>query len=160
MQESCVAFREGRVGELPVKEKKLVVKTRHLIYIYIRCQGRVALHRRGEGDIWQGLWEPYVIERGERREESGERILSTMMDEQNCSLSSLLSPLSSKILSTKVLKRNVKHVLTHRIIMADFNLLETDTPPQLPSDYIWIPEEERDNYAVPRLVELLFESLP
>ena len=172
LQETCVAFREGRVGELPVKEKKLVVKTRHLVYIYIRCQGRFALHRRGEGDIWQGLWEPYVIERGERREErgedfrgerreeSGERILSTTMDEQNCSLSSLLSPLSSKILSTKVLKRNVKHVLTHRIIMADFYLLETDTPPQLPSDYIWIPEEERDNYAVPRLVELLFESLP
>ena len=138
LQETCVAFREGRVGELPVKEKKLVVKTRHLIYIYIRCQGRVALHRRGEGDIWQGLWEPYVVE----------------------NLSSLLSPLSSKILSTKVLKRNVKHVLTHRILMADFYLLETDTPPQLPSDYIWIPEEERDNYAVPRLVELLFESLP
>ena len=138
LQESCVAFREGRVGELPVKEKKLVVKTRHLIYIYIRCQGRVALHRRGEGDIWQGLWEPYVVE----------------------NLSSLLSPLSSKILSTKVLKRNVKHVLTHRILMADFYLLETDTPPQLPADYIWIPEEERDNYAVPRLVELLFESLP
>ena len=165
LQESCVAFREGRVGELPVKEKKLVVKTRHLVYIYIRCQGRVALHRRGEGDIWQGLWEPYVIERGEdfsgeRREERGERILSTMMDEQNYSLSSLLSPLSSKILSTKVLKRNVKHVLTHRILMADFYLLETDTPPQLPADYIWIPEEERDNYAVPRLVELLFESLP
>jgi A/G-specific adenine glycosylase len=75
-------------------------------------------------------------------------------------LSSLHSPLSSKILSTKVLKRNVKHVLTHRILMADFYLLETDTPPQLPADYIWIPEEERDNYAVPRLVELLFESLP
>ena len=160
LQETCVAFREGRVGELPVKEKRLVVKTRHLIYIYIRCQGRVALHRRGEGDIWQGLWEPYVVERGERREEREERILSTTMDEQNYSLSSLLSPLSSKILSTKLLKRNVKHVLTHRILMADFYLLETDTPPQLPADYIWIPEEERDNYAVPRLVEFLFESLP
>jgi A/G-specific adenine glycosylase len=34
LQETCVAFREGRVGELPVKEKKLVVKTRHLVYIY------------------------------------------------------------------------------------------------------------------------------
>ena len=39
--------------------------------------------------------------RGERREESGERILSTMMDEQNYSLSSLHSPLSSKILSSE-----------------------------------------------------------
>ena len=37
-----------------------------------------------------------------------------------------------------LLRRNVKHVLTHRVIYADFYLLETDERPTLPPDYIWV----------------------
>ena len=50
LAETCEALRTGRVEELPVKNKTLKVKTRHLSYIYIRCKGEVAIHRRGEGD--------------------------------------------------------------------------------------------------------------
>ena len=53
----------------------------------------------------------------------------------------------------------MKHVLTHRIIYADFYLLETDERPLLPSDYIWIREEEMDGYGIPRLIQLFLESL-
>ena len=53
----------------------------------------------------------------------------------------------------------VKHVLTHRILLADFYLLETNERPQLPDDYIWIKESEIDNYAIPRLVERLLERI-
>ena len=63
LMESCVALREGRVGELPVKRKTLKIRERHLIYIYVRCQGEVAIHRRGPGDIWQGLWEPWLVDK-------------------------------------------------------------------------------------------------
>ena len=58
LAETCVALREGRVGELPVKLRTLKVKERHLTYIYIRCNGYTAIHRRPAGDIWQGLYEP------------------------------------------------------------------------------------------------------
>ena len=166
--ESCVALREGRVDELPVKNRKLTVKTRHLTYIYIRCKGQVALHRRGEGDIWQGLWEPVLLEEsgalsrglsGEWREESGERLPYRQEDQQNYSLSSLLSSLSSNATKLTLLRKNVKHVLTHRILLADFYLMETDERPKIPSDYIWVDEGEIDSYAVPRLIEILFLSL-
>ena len=127
--ESCVAFREGRVGELPVKLRKLSIKTRHLIYIYIRWNGSVALHRRGAGDIWQGLWEPYLVE-----------------DEPLPTFDGRLS----------LLRKGVRHVLTHRILMADFYLLECDSQPALPEGYLWVPESDIDHYGVPRLVEMLF----
>ena len=66
LAETCEALRSGRVEELPVKNKTVKVKTRHLSYIYIRCRSAVAdgseipepmiaIHRRGEGDIWQGV---------------------------------------------------------------------------------------------------------
>ena len=132
LQETCIALREGRVEGLPVKLKKLQVKTRRLTYVYIRCQGMTAIHRRGEGDIWQGLWEPLLYE------------------------DAPLPPFCGKL---TLLRKGVKHVLTHRILLADFYLLECDERPSLPSDYVWIGEQDIENYGVPRLVELLLEAV-
>ena len=58
-----------------------------------------------------------------------------------------------------LIAKNVKHVLTHRVVMADFYLLEIATRPPLPPGYIWTDEQSLDQYAIPRLVEILFEKL-
>jgi A/G-specific adenine glycosylase len=50
-------------------------------------------------------------------------------------------------------------VLTHRVILADFYLMETEVKPELPEGYIWIREEDIDNYGIPRLVEKLLEKV-
>ena len=138
LQESSEALRTGKVGQLPVKEKKLKIKARHLIYIYIRCQGETAIHRRGEGDIWQGLWEPVLMEDGRRKMEEGR---GKMEEGLRC------------------VAKGVKHVLTHQVLTADFYLWETATKPELPEDYIWIKEEDIDNYGIPRLVDILLSKL-
>ena len=127
LQDSCIAFREGRIDALPVKQKTLKVKERQLTYIYIRCNGYTAIHRRPAGDIWQGLYEPW---------------------------------LTDEVPQGAVLQRQkVKHVLTHRILYADFWLWEVDKRPTLPEGYFWIKEDEVGNYGVPRLIELLIETL-
>ena len=128
--ESCEAFRTGRIAQLPVKLKTLKIHERHLTYIYMRCQGETAIHRRGPGDIWQGLWEPVLVE------------------------ADLAIPPTAQLL-----RKNVKHVLTHRVLYADFYLLETNDKPEIPSDYIWIPESEIDHYALPRLIDILLNDI-
>ena len=55
--------------------------------------------------------------------------------------------------------KGVKHVLTHQVLTADFYLWETATKPELPEDYIWIKEEDIDNYGIPRLVDILLNKL-
>ena len=70
----------------------------------------------------------------------------------------LFSHLSPLILHLSPLKINVKHVLTHRILLADFYLCEVGEKPSLPPDYIWIPETELDHYAVPRLIEKFLQD--
>ena len=55
--------------------------------------------------------------------------------------------------------KGVKHVLTHRVLTADFYLWETETKPDLPEDYIWIKEEDIDNYGIPRLIDKLLKKL-
>jgi A/G-specific adenine glycosylase len=143
LMESCVAFRKGRVAELPVKLKTLKVQERRLTYVYIRYQGETAIHRRGEGDIWQGLYEPLLIENGEFS-----------------ILNSCVPPVASdQRSSAQLIKKNVKHILTHRILWTDFYLWEPAERPQLPEDYFWIKEAELDDYAKPRLIEILLDSL-
>ena len=95
--------------------------------MYVRCNGQTALHRRPAGDIWQGLYEPWLTEQ--------------------------------VLCGAVLLRQNVKHVLTHRILYADFWLWEVEERPQLPDDYFWIKEEEVGNYGVPRLIEILLETL-
>ena len=141
LAEACVAWREGRVGLLPVKERKVKMQTRHITYIYVRCHGMTALRRRGPGDIWQGLWEPVCYETGAGEQAARE-----------------LSALLQSTAPPRLIKKDVKHVLTHRILMADFYLWEPDSRPALPDGYVWIAEENLDSYAVPRLVErVIFE---
>ena len=50
-------------------------------------------------------------------------------------------------------------MLTHRILLADFYLLETESRPLLPDDYIWIREDDIYQYGIPRLVEILLEKV-
>ncbi len=127
LQETCIALREGRVDELPVKRKTLKVRERRLTYVYIRFRGETAIRRRPAGDIWQGLYEPWLTD-----------------DVPSGAL---------------LLRRNVKHVLTHRVLYADFYLWEPAERPVLPDDYIWIQESDIDQYAVPRLIEILLKEL-
>ena len=59
-----------------------------------------------------------------------------------------------------LLASGVKHVLTHRIIMADFYLAEPASCPELPAGYQWVNEQEVTDYALPRLIERLLAKLP
>lgn len=131
LQETCEALRTGRIDELPVKEKKLTIQTVRLTYIYIKCKGKIAIRRRPAGGIWQGLWEPYNVVDTLPRWGQGAVLLA----------------------------KDVKHVLTHRILLANFYFLETDTYPTLPEEYIWVEENDLEQYAVPRLIEILLEKL-
>ena len=129
---TCAALRQNRVPSLPVKSRKTAVAERRFNYIYARCNGKVAFHRRPAGDIWQGLWEPLLIE--------GDK------------LPSFAGTLT-------LLRRGVRHVLTHRILLADFYLLECSESPTLPAGYEWIDENRLDTLAVPRLVERLLNAV-
>lgn len=168
LAETCEAMRSNRIAELPVKQKTLKVKTRHLSYIYIRCNGMTAIHRRGEGDIWQGLWEPF---NASDITEATASIASAQASPSSAKFSpssAKLSPFKSELAASlhlsnvdglQLLAQDVKHVLTHRILLADFYLLEAEARPQLPDDYIWIKEEEIEDYGIPRLIELMLEKI-
>lgn len=134
--ETCVAFREQRINELPVKSKKVKQRERHFTYLYIEYEGKIAIHQRGAGDIWQGLWEFPQAEQLTSSEDSAWKN------------------------EAQLLQKGVKHILTHQILLADIYLWQPTRRPQLPSEFIWIEKQDLENYALPRLIEILLKAVP
>ena len=127
--ESCNAYKSGRVEILPVKKPSAQVQERRFNYIYVRVNGETAIRRRGPGDIWQGLYEPLVF------------------------------PDIHAFSHAELLRKDVRHQLTHRLLKADFYLWEPGERPELPEGYFWIKETELDRFGKPRLFELLLEAV-
>ena len=145
LQATCNAFRTGRVEMLPVKKPAVQVQERRFSYIYVRFNGQTAIRKRGPGDIWQGLYEPVVIE---SEGASGNYFSQGFAKNQFPEADDFF-----------LIRKEVKHQLTHRTLLTDFYLWEPKSRPELPEGYFWIKETELDLYAKPRLFELLLEAL-
>lgn len=107
MQALCEAFANKRVGELPVKSKKVKVRSRHFNYLVFECDGLLAFRFRQGKDIWQGLHDFYCLEaEGFATEEEALEKIGGLAASANWELSGISD--------------TYKHVLTHRIIFARF----------------------------------------
>jgi A/G-specific adenine glycosylase len=62
LQKRCVAYLQGSVQQLPVKEKSVTKKTRWFYYLVIDFNGGVYVRKRGAKDIWENLYEFILIE--------------------------------------------------------------------------------------------------
>lgn len=150
LAEHCVAKAEGRIERLPVKRHKIQTSNRFFNYLYVRAGAYTYINKRVANDIWRNLYEFPLIETD--REVSEEEFyclpqLQEMVDKGDRPIFRLLS-------------RGVKHVLSHRVIYANFYevLLPEDTHSF--SSFIRIREEELDEYPVSRLVSLFLEKKP
>lgn len=130
----CATYTRGTAENYPVKRGKVKQRERRFIYLWVECGGCAALRCRPGGDIWQGLWEPY------------------MMEATGCEPADLPAWAEGAVL----LRRGVKHVLSHQVLFADAYRVEADRRPALPADFRWVPLGEVDRYGLPRLVQKLF----
>ena len=101
------------------------------------------LHRRGSGDIWQGLFEFPMIE-------SVNKLTSKQVDEF---IHSSLVKVNIKI-KTELVASDVLHQLTHQRLHADFYCLTLPTAYESTKGQ-WVEEKSLDRYALPRLLEKL-----
>ncbi|MBS1612595.1 MAG: A/G-specific adenine glycosylase [Bacteroidetes bacterium] len=62
LQQICVAYKDGRIAELPVKSKKLTIKDRHFNYLLIKNEKEILISKRTSKDIWKDLYELPLIE--------------------------------------------------------------------------------------------------
>lgn len=141
LADACVAKAEGKVEEWPVKSKKTAVRERFLSYIIILEESGVYIHRRAEGDIWAGLYEP-LLKESDHRLEVGDVV-----------------PEGYRVLRAV---EGLKHQLTHRTLLADAYLITKEDNAQgivLPQDFKKVSLDELCDYAAPRLVNIIYSRL-
>ena len=137
LADTCQALSMHRVDKLPLKSKRTAIRDRYLTYIYTRTKdGKILLHRRGKGDIWQGLFEFPMIESA--------RPLTLAEVEEKVKVKAKL----------ELVAQDVRHQLTHQRLHADFYLLTLPTAYESTKGQ-WVEEKSLDRYALPRLLEKL-----
>ncbi len=147
--DSCVAYKEMKVKELPVKSHKMQVSERYLHYIYIKVKEELAVFRREGNDIWKSLYEPMLVETEKR-----------CLPDKLFTRTPLSAFVKDKSATVTFLCNEVRHQLTHRTLICSFHLLELDSKPT-DEDFgrkaYWMCREEMDYYAFPRLISMQFE---
>ena len=140
LSDTCLAFAQERVQQLPVKGKKMVQRVRHFSYVYVcTSKGEVLISRRESADIWKGLYQFPLIETPE-----------------DFSLTSLQQQFP--VGRWSLLKQGFVHQLTHQRLEVNFYKLEL--PYQDGSlQGIWVRESELQNYAMPQLLVKLLAYL-
>lgn len=137
----CLAHAAGTVQQRPVKRGRTKVRDRYLNYLHLTAQGMTLLHRRGSGDIWQGLYDFPLIESS----------APAPLEELD------LAPLSIGRFHLRHRVEMAPHLLSHQRLHARFYHLEVEALPPI-EGCIAIPEAELDRYAIPRLIDRYLQS--
>jgi len=64
IRQDCLAFKQSKQEAYPVRKKKPVVKIRELNFLYVEENQSVWLEKRGDKDIWRGLYQLIEITNG------------------------------------------------------------------------------------------------
>lgn len=144
----CVAFAENLVSSLPVKEKKLKVRTRYFNYIDVRFgEDNMLLCKRTQKDVWQNLYELPLIESDQ---ELG--VEDLVQDEKFVLLVGGKNKVEIKCVTT------MKHVLSHQTIYATFYRVDVDNLQRCNNCHT-IKVAEVNDFPVSRLVHRYLELL-
>lgn len=102
--QACYAAKHQAQGRLPIKTKKTKTRERVFNYIVFKHQEVYYLKQRKAGDVWQGLYDFYLIE-GRIEEESVLKHISGRFEKQ---------------FEVESISEHFKHILSHQLIHARF----------------------------------------
>lgn len=146
LQQKCFAFRKNSITDLPVKSKKLQVKTRHFHYLLFIYNEQLWIRKRTGKDIWQNLYEPFLVE------------ADTKLDKKDLLQHELIKPfnLSKQLL---VYDGSLSQRLTHRVIRSEFYSIFLESKPKpLKQTGLWVPLSEISGYAFPKTLVSFIEK--
>lgn len=141
----CVAYRQNLTGLLPVKSKKQTVRTRYFHYLLLRSEDKIWIHKREKKDIWQNLYEPYLIE-------ASQPLTKTEIRDHESYPAKAITP---------VYEGQSTQRLTHQLIEARFFSVNFGAAPgDIGSEGSWIRFSDLKKFAFPKtLVSFLEKKL-
>lgn len=140
-RKDCVAFRNGWIDRLPVKEKTIQRKTRWLYYFIIETNnGYIYIRKRNKKDIWENLYEFVLWETDYPK-----------------SLETPVADLARKILGKAKydiigISKIYKQQLTHQVIHGQFIAVRVNGPLAALKEYTLVERKRIKEYPFPQLI--------
>ena len=147
LNDCCEAYLTNRIIEFPVKKKAIVQKHRYLHYLILMCNDYIVLEKRGEGDIWQGLYQFPVIET-----EHATDVIELL------NTSEWKKWVTEEDATLKLVHNAFKHVLSHQIIHSQFIVVQLNTHSALHIKTGLVKIESLSTFAVPRLIDRFLQK--
>lgn len=141
LQTDCAAIKDNMVDKLPIKSKKLIKKNRYLHYIIFRHGGKIFCKKRIHKDIWQNLYEFYLLE--------ADKMLTTEDLIKSAEVQNMISGLSYKV---DAVSKVSKQQLTHQVILGSFTEINLDESIILSDEFIAIKEENLSLLPMPKFI--------
>lgn len=148
LADSCMALAKGKVQQLPVKQHKTRTTNRYLNYIYVRAGAYTFINKRMENDIWKNLFELPLIETAESITEEALLALPEFTE----------LFVGGEVPKVRLVCRDVKHVLSHRVLYANFYEVSLPEETASFSSYQKVRIDELEQYAVPKLIHAFLEK--
>ncbi|GAC1439460.1 MAG: A/G-specific adenine glycosylase [Sediminibacterium sp.] len=141
LQKACSAYRQGAVNALPLKEKTLLRKHRWFYYFLFELEDKLLVHQRKAGDIWQNLFEFYLLESTEAVKWE-EATVKHWLKEQ----------LGLKKITLTAISPVAMQQLTHQQINGQFIRVKLNTMPASLKKHQWQPFARLEELPVPRFI--------
>lgn len=146
LNEQCLAYKTNMAAELPIKYRKQTKTTRYFNYlvfeIEVNKEKYFLIEQRNSRDIWNRLFQFPVLET--------DQLLDVTRILNNSRVKQILNDSVPQIL----LSKTYRHILSHQEISAQFfRIMINYIPDSMPIEWKLIPQEEIDNYAIPKLIE-------
>jgi A/G-specific adenine glycosylase len=147
LRKKCIAFKEGIVNELPVKEKQLQKKNRWFTYFLFIVNDKILVNKREGKDIWQNLHEFYLVETPEKplwNFDKIEEYLFTQFEIKNALIESVSAFYSQQ--------------LTHQSIKGQFIKINLKEIPFTLQSHNWKNKKQLEKLAFPQFINQYLKS--
>ncbi|MFT4203823.1 MAG: A/G-specific adenine glycosylase [Chitinophagaceae bacterium] len=145
LQDTCTAFQNGMVNKLPVKQKTLTKRVRHLTWFVLHVRNEVYIHLRTEKDIWQNLYEFYLIETESKPNWNKDAATATIQEQTGAKELEILS-----------ISPEARQQLTHQLIRSHIIQCRLPHKPTVLKQ-VWVSKTNLSQYAFPKILKEFVE---
>ncbi|WP_069660555.1 A/G-specific adenine glycosylase [Arcticibacter eurypsychrophilus] len=148
VNQDCYALKQGEIGNLPVKKKGGISRSRYFNYVVVLKDNAVLMNKRGPKDIWENLYDFPLFE------------TDTALDANAV----LALPEFVEIFGAEVriesVHRSAKHLLSHQTIYAQFIVIQYfNLAPVQKVNWSYIRFEDLEKIAQPKIIFSFLRNL-
>ena len=143
---------------MPVKLKSIKRKKRQFDFFCFNYKGKWLVQKRGEGDIWGGLYQFYLIENKSMPLLEASYLNEILMQQLGLTQKQIKLNLKQALAIKNAASSVYSQTLTHQLLQARFILIPCATLPSIFTKVLWVSPQQLKQLPFPKVINQFLES--